>query len=367
MSFKGNILTKNGFCFAEISAENGVFSEIKPLSPEKDGDYILPGLIDIHIHGAVGADFSDGDLSGLAKISEYLAENGITAFAPTSMSLHEKELAKAFATALELRKNPVGARVCGIHMEGPFISAEKKGAQNGDFLQTPDFDEFLRLFEQNEKLISIADIAPELENAFDFIKKVSKISKISVSHTNADYDCAKRAFSSGCTHLTHLFNAQTGFSHRAPGVLGAASENENVTAELICDGYHVHESAVRMAFKLFPDRLALISDSLRCCGEKDGEYELSGQEIILKDGVAKLKNGVIAGSATNIFDCMKKAISFGISRENAIRAASEIPAKILGISDKKGSIELQKDADFTVCDKDFNIKAVYIGGKLWKK
>ena len=186
---------------------------------------------------------------------------------------------------------------------------------------------------------------------------------VSIAHSDAGYEDAKKVIEAGATHITHLFNAMPGIHHRNPGIIGAASENENVTAELICDGYHVHESAVRMALKLFPGRICIISDSLRCCGMPDGEYELGGQTVYLKGSLARLEDGTIAGSATNLYACMLNAVRFGMSREEAVRAVTEIPAREIGRSDEIGSVKDGLYADFVVCDKDLTKKKVFIGGK----
>lgn len=325
-----------------------------------DGAYVIPGCIDIHNHGNSGADFSDGDYNGLIIMARYLRSHGITSFAPASMTLPYDVLSKAFSTAKRLHDEmPEGcARLMGIQMEGPFFSEKKKGAQNADYLRTPDFDAFKKLNDDCAHLVKVVDVAPELEGSCEFIKKASEIATVSIAHTDATYEEAKAAFESGATHLTHLYNAMPPIHHRKPGVIGAASERNDVTAELICDGQHVHESSVRMAFKLFPGRICLVSDSLRCCGMPDGKYELGGQDVFLKDGIAKLADGTIAGSATNLFDCLKNAIRFGIKKETAITAATLTPAKVLGVSDKIGQLAPGCFADMIICDEDLNIKEI---------
>ena len=263
------------------------------------------------------------------------------------------------------KEQPAGcARIMGIQMEGPFFSEKKKGAQNGAYLRNPDFDAFLKLYEGCEGLVRIADVAPELPGAAEFVEKAKAYCTVSVAHTDANYDEAKAAFDAGATHLTHLYNAMPGIHHRNPGVIPAAVENSAVRAELICDGLHVHPASVRLAFSMFgAKRMVLISDSLRCCGMPDGQYELGGQDVFLKGGVARLADGTIAGSATNLFQCMQKAISFGIAPEDAVRAASWNPACAIGAEKEIGSIEEGKLADFVVCGEDFSIQQVYIGGE----
>lgn len=370
MLFKNaNIFTGGRFVYGSFRVENGKFSEILDEVPHEEGvdlenAYVIPGLIDVHNHGNSGADFSDGDYEGLVKMASYLAANGVTSFAPASMTLPYDVLEKAFLTAAKLhREQPAGcARLMGIQMEGPFFSEKKKGAQNGAYLKLPDFEAFRKLYEASEGLVRIADLAPELEGAAAFAEQASKLCTVSVAHTDANYEEAAAVFAAGATHLTHLYNAMPVIHHRKPGVIGAASERENVIAELICDGQHVHESSVRMAFKLFPGRICLVSDALRCCGMPDGEYELGGQQVFLQNSIAKLADGTIAGSATNLYDCMRKAVAFGIEKEQAILSATAIPARQLGREEEIGSIAPGKLADFVVCDADLNRKAVYLGG-----
>ena len=360
----------SGFVYGGFTVEEGRFArlfrgETEEAGADLEGAYIIPGLVDVHNHGNSGADFSDGKLEGLKTMGRYLAKNGVTSFAPASMTLPYDVLAAAFATAVEYREGrpAEGARLMGIQMEGPFFSEKKKGAQNGAYLRDPDFQAFKALYEGCGGLIRIADVAPELPGAAEFAEKASKLCTVSVAHTDADYEQAAEVFKSGARHLTHLFNAMPPIHHRKPGVIGAASERECVVAELICDGLHVHPSSVRMAFKLFPGRICLVSDALRCCGMPDGEYELGGQQVFLKDNIARLADGTIAGSASNLYQCMLNAIDFGIPTAAAINSATIIPARELGCQGEIGSIEEGKLADFVVCDEQLRCKTVYIGGE----
>jgi len=357
---------KGGF-----AVEGGRFSHVLTVGEAEGTDlgglYVVPGFIDVHNHGNSGKDFSDGDDEGLKTLARYLAKNGVTSFAPASVTLPESQLKTAYESAARFAKaSPAGCAVLrGIHMEGPFFSEKKKGAQNGAYLQNPNYEMFLRLNEAAEGLIKIADVAPELPGAIEYIEKVSKICAVSIAHTDANYDQSKAAIAAGVTHITHLFNAMPSFLHRAPGVVGAAAESPWVIAELICDGQHVHESVVRAAFSMFgADRLCLISDALSCCGMPKGEYELGGQKIILDGTVARLKDApdTLAGSANNLFGIFRLALSFGIPAEAAVRMASETPARALGVADEIGSIVNGKRADFLVLNGDFSLKTVYLAG-----
>ena len=351
--------------------EEGRFGQILPENVPQDaidlgGATVIPGLCDVHNHGNSGEDFSDGCYEGLVKIARYLAGEGITSFAPASMTLPYDVLEKAFATGRQLADTqPEGcSRIMGIQMEGPYFSEKKKGAQNGAYLKTPDYEGFKKLYDGCGGLVRIVDLAPELPRSAEFVEKASKLCTVSVAHTDSDYDHAKAAFDAGATHLTHLYNGMPSIHHRNPGVIPAAVENPNVRAEIICDGLHIHPASVRLAFSMFgADRMIIISDALRCCGMPDGEYELGGQQVFLSGGIAKLADGTIAGSATNLFECMRRAMTFGIREEDAIRAASYNPACSLGAQDKIGSIETGKYADFIVCNSDYTEKTVYMGGK----
>ena len=372
MNYKNANIYTEQFRFERgaFSVENGRFCRVLGEAAEDavdlQGAYVIPGLIDVHTHGNSGADFSDGNAAGVEKMARYLAKNGVTSFAPASMTLPYETLEKAFASArafVDARPSDTAA-LRGIQMEGPFFSEKKKGAQNGAYLREPDFDAFCRLYEVCGGLVRIVDIAPELPGSVEFIRRAKELCTVSIAHTDADYDAARAGIAAGVTHLTHLYNAMPAIHHRKPGVIAAAAEAETVSAELISDGQHVHPASVRLAFRIFgASRMVLISDSLRCCGMPDGEYELGGQQVFLQGGVARLADGTIAGSATNLFDCMRRAVSFGIPREDAIRAATYNPARQIGVLSEVGSIADGKVADFVLCDAELNRQAVYLAGE----
>ena len=350
---------------------DGKFGAVLPENVPEDaidlnGATVIPGLIEAHSHGAVGADFSDGDYEGLVRMAKYYQSCGVTSFAPTSMTLPYEILEKAFATARKLvDEDPAGcAKVRGIHMEGPFFSMKKKGAQNGAYLKDPDFEGFKKLNDGCGGLVKIVDLASELPGAAEFVAQASKVCTVSIAHTDSDYDHAKAAIEAGVSHLTHLYNAMPGINHRNPGVIPAAVESGTVRAELICDGYHIHPSAVRLAFTMFKDRMIIVSDSGRCAGLPDGtQFELGGQDAWLRDGVARLGDGTIACSASNMWKCLQNVLSWGIPEEEAIRAATYNPAVSLGAADVVGSIEEGKVADFLIISGNYEDKRVFLAGQ----
>ena len=350
---------------------DGVFGEVLPETVPADavdlcGATVIPGLVEVHSHGNSGADFSDGDYEGLKKMAAFYAQCGVTSFAPASMTLPYNVLAKAFDTAARLHAEaPDGlSRLMGIQMEGPYFSYKKRGAQNPDYLREPDFEGFRALYELCGGLVRIVDVAPELPGAAEFVEKASKLCTVSIAHTDSDYDHAKAAIDAGAAHLTHLYNAMPPIHHRNPGVIPAAVENPNVQAEIICDGYHIHPASVRLAFTMFRNRMVLVSDSGRCAGQPEGtQFQLGGQDAWLRGGVARLADGTIACSATNLWKCLQNVLSWGISEEEAVRAATYNPAKAIGAADKIGSIETGKLADFVVTNADYTQKRVFIGGK----
>lgn len=349
----------NGKYLSDKSGDNTVI--------DANNCYVIPALIDIHFHGCIGEDFSDADADGLSCIAEYELSHGIAYICPAGMTLPEQQLAKICKTAAEY-ENKHGAELVGINLEGPFVSTAKKGAQNEKFIHAPDIDMLNRLQAAANGKVRLVTVAPECENAISFIKAATEYGvTVSVGHTNADYYTASAAFAAGAKQITHMYNAMPPLHHRNPAIIGAAFDNENVRAELICDGVHVHPSAIRAAFKLFgADRIILISDSLRATGMPDGDYRFGGQTITLHGSRAVMADApdTLAGSVTNLMDCMRKAVSFGIPLADAIKTATYNPASAIGVDDRIGSLDNGKEASMVLLSKsDLSVRAIIFKGE----
>lgn len=365
----GGIVIKNGTI-------EQVYTEGKRPQTEDEvldgkGMYAIPGLIDLHFHGCKGDDFCDGSRDAIARIAEYEASVGVTAIAPATMTLPVEELEQILRVAAEYKKGPHSkkeADFVGINMEGPFISPAKKGAQDERNIIPCDVKVCERFLEVSEGLVKFMGIAPEeSENAVSFIEAVKDKVNVSLAHANADYDTAMAAFNAGADHAVHLYNAMPAFTHRAPGVIGAVYDSKHVMAEIICDGVHIHPAAVRATFEMMgEDRMILISDSMRAAGMPDGSYTLGGLDVNVVGNRATLaSDGAIAGSVTNLMDCMKTAVkTMNIPLETAVACATINPAKSLGIDAEYGSIRAGKKAHIVLMDQELNVQQVIKDGEL---
>ncbi len=326
------------------------------------GCIVFPGFIDIHIHGCAGADISDSSEASLETMSNYLAGNGVTSFCPATMTLPKENLVRQFETASRYMGKETGAYIQGVNMEGPFIALSQKGAQPADYIRLPDIDEFKKLNSICE--IRLVDLAPEVEGAFEFAREASKYCTVSQAHTDADFETAAAGYKNGFSHATHLFSAMPPIWHRAPGAVVAAFDNMTSTAELICDGLHAHPPNLRMAFKLLgEDRSVVVSDAMRAAGSGDGEYELGGQKVTVKNGKATLAGGNLAGSTTNMHREFLNLIGFGIPLKQVLKSCTVNPAKVIGADAVTGSLKAGKYADILVVDENLNIKTVIVKGK----
>ena len=361
---------ENGFVERDLCTDGMLISENSGDDVVIDAAdcYVIPGLVDVHFHGAVGEDFSDATAEGLQKIADYELSEGVTYICPAGMTLLEDQLTKICKNTAEHRKgNPTGAEVVGIHLEGPFLCVAKKGAQNEAFLHEPDIAMLRRLNEASEGCVKLVTVAPEEPNGIEFVREAAKDGiTVSLGHTIANYDIASAAYAAGASHATHLYNGMPSFLHREPGVIGAACDAPHAKAELICDGVHIHGSVVRTTFKMFgKERMVIISDSLRATGMPDGIYPFGGQEIEVHGNRATIAGHpeTLAGSVTSLMGCMRKAVEFGIPLADAVRASSYNPAQQIKIDDRCGSLEVGKEASIVLLNKeDLSIKKIIFKG-----
>lgn len=355
----------------DIEIEDGKILRVGKDLPRKEEDLavdcagsytVVPGFVDVHIHGCAGADTCDATREALEAMAAFLLAHGVTSFCPTTMTTSRETIQAALLVAKDMMDHPMegGARVVGVNMEGPFIAKERKGAQKEEDILPPDFPLFQRFYEESGGIVRLVDVAPEQPGGLDFVEKASQLCTVSIAHTTADYDQAKAAFDKGVTHATHLFNAMSGLHHRKPGVVGAVFDDSRVRGELICDGFHIHPAVLRAAFRLLGDRALIVSDSMRANGMPEGEaFDLGGQMVTVHQGKALLPDGTIAGSVTNLHQEIKNLVSFGVPFEQAVKAATLLPARAIGLDGEIGSIAPGKRADLVVLDENLDIAAVY--------
>jgi N-acetylglucosamine-6-phosphate deacetylase len=366
------------FTVRDIAIAGELFTEVADSKNENTGNLAevldaagliaIPGLTDIHFHGCINHDLCDGTLKAIAAIAEYELQNGITAICPATMTMPEEDLIN-IAEAVAVYENSNGADLVGINLEGPFISKAKKGAQNEHYIVPPNPELYHKLQQLTKNKIKLVDIAPEEPGALEFIRAVKNEVVVSIAHTTADYETAIMAIKAGASHITHLYNAMPSYTHREPGVVGAASDCPNCRVELICDGIHIHPAVVRNTFRIFgPDRVVMISDSMRAAGLGDGESSLGGQKVFVKGKKATLEDGTIAGSVSNLMDCVRVCVKeMEIPLEQAVRSAAVNSAKAIGIYDKYGSITPGKYANVVLLDRELNVRCVIMKGRIINK
>ena len=369
----------NGFAQMDVLVKGDTIEAVTPKEGLKEtadkvtvdgtGMYLIPGLTDIHFHGCVGYDFCDGTEEAIEAIARYQARNGVTTICPATMTYSEEILTGICQSARAYRdKTRAGAALVGINMEGPFISMEKKGAQNPAYIHQPDKAMFRRLQREADGLIKLVDIAPETEGAMDFIQAIHGEAVCSLAHTTADYDIAMEAFAKGASHVTHLYNAMQPYTHRKPGLVGAAADTPGCDVELICDGIHIHPAVVRSTIRMFgPKRVIMISDSMMATGMEDGQYSLGGQPVTVRGNLATLQDGTIAGSATNLMQCVRVIVKeMGVPLETAVQCAAVNPARSIGIFDRYGSIAPGKVANMVLLDQELRVMTVILNGEEYK-
>lgn len=360
----GKAFIDNKFSSSDIYVNNDIIDTISANIDSDDNiidctdKYLIPGLVDIHTHGCAGFDFSSADEHGIEKMQKYYLSNGITSILPTTVALSNDDIITATDSIKSAAEKYVcGARIQGINLEGPYLSPNKCGAHDISLLKEPDIDFVNSLGDS----IKVVHIAPEYSKAFDFIKKFK--GKVSIAHTGCDYKTAMDAIALGADHITHIFNAMNGLHHREPGVIGAFFDSE-ATAEMICDSIHINSAILRMMFKAYGERIAIISDSMAATGLDDGVYKLGSLDVSVKSGVAKLSDGTLAGSAMNIFDMVKNLIDIGVPCEKAFASATSIPAKSVGLESCCGFLKTGRKADIIILNKDFSVHKVVFDGKI---
>ena len=332
------------------------------------GRYVAPGLVDIHIHGYLGEDTSDGSVEGIRKMAEGIVKNGVTAWLPTTMTVSYDDLRHAFDAVrvlMDKKNNPKGAQIMGVHAEGPFINPSKKGAQAVEYIRPADAPFLI----ENSDVIRIVTIAPEMPGALDCIREVTEKTSILVSmgHTAANYETAKAGIEAGVRHATHLFNAMTPLNHRDPGVVGASLADDRVSTELIADTFHISPDLFGLVAKVKGDNLILITDSTRAGGLEDGEYTLGGQPIFVKGIECRLADGTIAGSVLKLNNAIRNMRDHtSLPLEQIVRMASINAARCIGLDKTKGSLEAGKDADIILADENFAVSETIIAGEtVW--
>lgn len=336
-----------------------------PPAAERIDGILVPGFIDIHVHGGDGADFMDAHEEAVDRILAFHAAHGTTALAATTLSASRADLHGAVESiARASAERRTAAEIVAIHLEGPYINAARAGAQDRDSIRAADIHELAALIAVAPRLAWIVTVAPEIDGARALIEHFRDRVVFSIGHTAADHATAVAALEWGASHFTHLYNAMTGLGHREPGVVGAALTSVDSTAELIADGVHVHPAALRLAMAAMPQRIALVTDAMRACGLADGTYKLYGYDVDVADGAARLSDGTLAGSVLTMAGAVKNAIELaGMPIDTVIPFASEIPARIAGVGSRKGKIERRYDADLVVLDERFEVERVFAGGE----
>lgn len=351
------VLPKNKI-IAEEYSEEAIF--------DGNGGLLIPGMIDVHIHGAKNYDMMDGSTESIQAVSMACAETGCTSFLVTSVSSSLEDLIQMIRQTKKVIGKEKGAKIAGIHLEGPYLNIEKKGMQNPAHLRHPDLKEMKKIFDEADGLIKMVTIAPELPGGIeliDFLKKRGVV--VAIAHSNATYEETQDAFEKGASHITHCFNAMPAIHHRAPGLVAAALENDSISVQAIVDGVHLHPGIVRLIHKIKgPDKMVLTTDALQAMGVGDGEYIFGGHQVTVTEGVARLQDGTLASSTVTMNKSLRLSNEFGINLQDTIQMATSTPADILGMKNL-GRIEKGYSADLVLLDKKFEVLSTWINGEKY--
>ena len=351
-----------------ITIDDGQIVEVRdpvrrPTNAEPIGGVILPGFIDVHVHGGAGADFMDATEEAAAAVTEFHARHGTTAMAATTLSGSREDLRAAVRAIARGTARPKAAEICAIHLEGPYISLHRAGAQDAGSIRPADIHELAALIDEAPELHWMMTVAPEIDGARGLIEHFRDLVYFAIGHTAADYGEAVNALEWGACHFTHLFNAMTGLNHREPGVVGAALVSTKATAELIADGIHVHPAVLRIAALMMPRRIALVTDAVRACGMPEGSYKLYGHDISVAQGAARLADGTLAGSTLTMQRAVQNMVELaGLPLEMVVPLATEVPARIVGARERKGKIAPGFDGDVVVLTERFEVERVIVRG-----
>jgi N-acetylglucosamine-6-phosphate deacetylase len=378
LALKGNVILPDKVLAAGIVAVEGerivgVYAPDKTIHwkgvsiIDYGEDYLAPGLIDLHLHGAMGRDVIDGSVEGLREVAAHQVRCGVTGFVPTTLAAPLHLILAAIASVKEAARERAGAEILGVYLEAPFLNVKKKGAQNPEFIRPIQAEDLPLLDEATRPLQTIITVAPEVGANMVFIPQLKERGwVVSIGHSEASYEQAMLSFEQGITQATHLYNAMSGFQSREPGVVGAVLDSQKIRAELIADGVHVHPGALRLAVRLKGvENICLITDSVNAAGLGDGHFVVGGLEVVVKDGQARLKDsGTLVGSVLTLNRAVKNIIDWtGVTVSQAIRMASLNPARVLGLSGDLGSIEEGKLANLAVFDEEFNVIETIIRGR----
>ena len=366
----GRILTPKGWLDGHLEIQNGIISAVKAGKKpglEFNDNWLVPGFIDVHVHGAGGDDSSDGSVKSLENIADLLPQAGVTSFLATTLTVAADDIVtavQAAATFAETQQS--GARLLGCHVEGPFISPNRIGAQNPKYILSPDLSLISELDRILSGLTKLITLAPEADGAINLITELTRMNWIvSAGHSEADYATMQKAFAAGLNGATHLFNGMSAIHHREPGPVGASLVNDSVYTELIADGHHLHPGIVNLVLKTKPlDKIILVSDAVRALGLTEGQYTLGGQDIMVEKGTARLANGSLAGSVLWLNDALRNICTWcDLPLADGVKLITENPARYLGLENKIGSLAEGFFGDVTILNQDLSVQEVWIRGK----